>query len=790
MIRILLSILCALPALATTPSASALFEGTPAAPRATPFAALPLAFEENRGQSDSRIRYIARGGAFDAFLTEESVTIAVGGSEAGSRSIVRLRVAGARTSPSPRGSDPLSGTVSHLIGDDPSRYVVDAPTYARVTYPAVYPGIDLVFHGTERALEYDLIVAPRADPRRIALAFEGGERIELTHDGGLVLQTRTGGVAFGKPIAYQQIRGERRDIEARYELRDSNRIGFRLGRYDSRHPLVIDPILSMSTNVWGAASGVALDASGNIYVVGYTTRSDLLPVAGGYQTQVAGDVDVYVAKLNPAGTAAIFATYLGARRSTSMGLGIAVDSGANVYVTGTTTSSAFPITPGALQSSGSTFVTKLKSSGNALAYSTYLSSPVAAIAVDAGGNAYLTGTTSTLTPTPGVFQSTRLAGASPYVSKLNPTGTALVYATYLGGSGSDEGKGIAVDIDGNAYVVGVARSSNFPTRNALRSTLGGPTDAFVAKLNPAGSALVYSTFLGGSQDERGFGIAVDAAGQAVAVGWTESNDFPVAGAFQPRIGYYDPVNHSISNAFVTKLNAAGNGLVYSSYLGGRWCFTATVHSCFGIFGPDEGIDAATSVAIDAAGYAYVGGYATSVEFPLVDSMEAVDPTAGDVWHVPLIVKIAPAGNRVVYAAVLGARIQDGTISQVVADGAGGAVAVGSTPSSYFPLTGGALLGGGYSFLLKATPGIYPTTVESSSNPVGPAQPVTLTALVANPATGAVTFKDGTATLGSSAVVNGFAVLSVTLSPGIHRITATNSADGKTSPVLFQIVNGQ
>ena len=765
------------------------FEAEPAQGQQA-FASLPMAFEENLGQSLADVRYVARGGAFDAFFTDEGAHIVLGRSDRAHPATLRLLLGERRKGPKPDATKRLPGTVNYLVGDDPSRYVLDAKTFARVIYRSVYPGIDIAFHGTQQDLEYDVIVAPRADPRRISLRFEGCDQMTMTADGKLALRTPAGSFHFDKPYAYQDIHGKRRAVDVRYALLGGERIGFRLGRYDSRYSLVIDPILSISTNLWGTASGVALDASNNIYVVGFTTRSDLLPSAGGYQTQVAGDVDAYVAKLNSNATAAVFTTYLGARRSTTNGLHIAVDSAGSAYVTGTTTSNAFPITPGALQTTGSTFLTKLAPAGNALVYSTFVSSPIAAIAVDGNGNAFVTGTTSQLTPTSGAFQTSRSAPQSPYVAKINVSGTATVYATYVGGSGNDESKGIAVDANGNAYVIGVARSANFPTRNALRPTLSGPTDAFVAKLNPSGSALVYSTYLGGAQDERGFGIAVDGAGQAVAVGWTESNDFPIAGAFQPRIGYYDAASHSVSNAFITKLNAAGNGLVYSTYLGGKWCLTATVNSCLSFFGPDEGIDAATSVALDSAGYAYVGGYATSTEFPLVDSFENNDPNAGDGWHAPLIVKISPAGDRVVYASVLGARVQDGTVSQIASDSKGGAVAVGSTPYTYFPLTGGTLLGASYSFLFKVTTGIYPTVVASSSNPAGSGHPITLTGQVATSASGVLTFKDGTTTLGSAPVNNASASLSVTLSPGIHRITATNSADGKVSPTLFQVVSGQ
>jgi len=750
---------------------------------------LPLVFEQNLGQSHPRVRFVARGAAFDAFLTDEGANVVVRRSDHDRGSVIQIRPVQGRKSGIPQASDRLPGTTNYFIGDDPSRYIVDAKTFARVKYESIYPGIDIVFYGTQRELEYDLVVAPRADPRTIALELQGIDRLTLSPEGSLALHTPSGDVEFRKPLAYQDIRGTRRDVDIRYALLAKDRIGFRLGRYDVGYPLVIDPILSISTNLWGTSTGVALDSANNIYVVGFTSKTDLLPVVGGYQTQIVGDADAYVAKLNAAGTAAIYTTYLGARRATTVGQRIAVDGNGSAFVTGTTTSAGFPTTPGAFQSTGTNFVTKLNPAGNGLSYSTYVNAPVAAIAVDGAGNAFMTGTSFGLATTPGAFQPTKLGNTAPYVAKLNASGTAMSYSTYLGGSANDEGKAIAVDGGGNAYVAGIARSSDFPTKNALRPSLSGPTDAFIAKVNASGSALVYSTYLGGSGEERGFGVAVDTAGQAIAVGWTQSADFPVTpGAFQMRKGYQDPI---ISNAFIAKLNSTGNGLIYSSYLGGAWCLSPTVHSCFGFFGADEGMDVATSVAVDAAGYAYVGGYATSTQFPLVDALESVDPK-GDTWHVPLAAKIAPSGDRMIFATVLGTKSQDASLSQIAIDTNGGSVAVGSVPyQPLFPLTPGSVLGKGSSYLFKLATGIYPTTVQSSLNPVGAAQPITLIANVSNPSpAGVVTFREGANSLGTANVSNGSAAMSVTLSPGIHRITATNSADGKISPTYFQIVSGQ
>ena len=754
----------------------------------TSFGSLPLVFEQNAGQSHPSVRFVGRGAAFDAFLTDEGTTVVVGQSLRDRGSVIQIRPIHGRKSAVPTALEPLAGRTNYFLGNDPSQYVVDAKTFARVRYESVYPGIDMLFYGTQHELEYDLVVAPKADPRAIALELQGVDQLTVLPEGSLALHTPSGDIELRKPVAYQDIRGTRRGVDVRYKVLAKNRIGFRLGKYNVGYALVIDPILSISTNLWGASTGIALDSANNIYVVGYTSKSTLLPVAGGYQTQVAGDMDAYVAKLNPTATAAIYTTYLGARRSTTMGLAIAVDGAGSAFVTGTTSSAAFPITPGAFQSTGTNFVTKLNPAGNALAYSTYVSAPVAAMAVDAAGNAFMTGTSFGLATTPGAFQPTKLGSTAPYVAKLNANGSAMSYATYLGGSANDEGKSIAVDAAGNAYVMGTARSNDFPTKNAFRPSLSGPTDAFIAKLNASGTALVYSTYLGGTGEERGFGVAVDNVGQAIAVGWTQSVDFPVTpGAFQLRKGYQDSI---IINAFVTKLNSAGNGLIYSSYLGGPWCFSPTVYSCFGFFGVDEGIDVATSVAVDAAGYVYVGGYATSTQFPLVDAFESVDP-AGDDWHVPMVAKIAPGGDRVIFATVLGTKSQDAGLSQIVADTNGGAIAVGSVPyQPLFPLTPGAVLGNG-SYMFKVAAGIYSTNIQSSLNPAGSAQPVTLTAYVSHPSpAGIVTFKEGATSLGTATVSNGTAAVSVTLPPGVHRITATNSADGKVSPAYFQIVSGQ
>ena len=745
-------------------------------------AALPVMFERNDGQWDSQAKYRARGAGFEVFFTQGAARIVRRDSRGFSS--IQMRFVGARYGVAPIGHDPLTLRTNYLRGVSPSDTIVDVPSFSRVTYASAYPGIDVVYHGATGRLEYDFVVAPRSSTDKIRLAFDGADKLALSAEGHLVLGTRTGDIEFRRPVAYQDINGQHHVVSADYVLRPHGQVGFRVGRYDRRHRLVIDPVLSLSTNVWGNAAGVALDAARNIYVVGSIWTSGL-PASNGYQTQLAGSQDAYVLKLNPSGTTIIYATYLGARRVRTEGLGIAVDAAGNAYVTGTT-QSGYPITPGAYLASGTAFITKLNASGNRIVYSTYAPSAVSAMAIDGAGNVYTTGTASSLTTTAGAFQLTKSGASAPYVAKLGANGGSLAYATYVGGSGNDEGKGIAVDANGNAYVVGVARSLDFPTRNPVDATLSGATDVFVAKLNASGSALIYSTYLGGSGNERGFGIAVDALEQAYVTGWTKSSDFPVSiTAFQRAIGYPDP---AISNAFITKLNASGNSIVYSSYLGGMWCLAPGVYSCLGFFGPDEGIDAGTSIAVDATGYAYIGGYATSTLFPLVDSLQAIDPPNSDVWHAPFVAKVSPDGDRLVYATVVGKKVQDGAVRQLAVDSSGGVVAAGTATGELFPLTPGSVLGTGSAFVFRLEPASVPITMSASPNPVLAGQPVTFVATAPGAAAGStIAFKDGAVQLGTSSLANGRATLTVTLSAGVHRMTATNTGDSAVSPPYFQLV---
>jgi hypothetical protein len=520
--------------------------------------------------------------------------------------VLRMKLRNANPATRVTGVDELAGTSNYFIGNDPAKWRTNVPTYAKVKYEGIYSGIDLVYYGNQRQLEYDFIVAPGANPNRIAFDVRGAKRIRRTEHGELVFKVGEDEIRWHKPVVYQEKDGTRREIAAHYAITDTNSIAFEVAKYDASRPLYIDPLI-YSTYLGGsgqdAGYGIAVDNLGNAYVTGYTSSNNFPVTSGAFQTTCCG---AFVTKLNPTGTALVYSTYL----DNGWGRGIAVDATGNAYVTGNA-GGGFPVTPGAFQTVcggtceyGNAFVTKLNPTGSVLVYSTYLGGSGVygdlgtGIAVDNSGNAYVTGqTSSTNFPvTPDAFQTTFGDGSTDaFVTKFNPQGSALVYSTYLGGSGNDYNPNIAVDSSGNAYVTGTTQSTDFPvTPGAFQTTCGSARhceNAFVTKLNPTGSALVYSTYLGGSGD-TGNGIAVDSSGNAYVTGQT-GRRFPVTRGAIQKIGNLA--------AFVTKLNPTGMALVYSTLLGG-----SDSDSCWQTWGQ--------SIAVDSFDNAYVTGATCSNDF--------------------------------------------------------------------------------------------------------------------------------------------------------------------------------
>jgi len=669
---------------------------------------LPLSFEANRGQTDERVKFLSRGSGYSLFLTKNEAVIAlkragssraaakkaVGnpemvreGNESAKGATLRMQLLGANFKSEAVGGEELPGKANYFIGNDPSKWRTNVPTYAKVKYENVYPGVDLVYYGNQGQLEYDFVVAPGADPNRIQLKFRGAGRLRVNENGDLLLGTAGDEVRFEKPVVYQRANGERRAVEGSYVMAAANTIRFRISDYDRSRELVIDPVLAYSTYLGGSGadggSGIAVDASGSAYVTGGTGSADF-PTANALQLTLDGRGDAFVTKINASGSALVYSTYLGGSGSDA-GSGIALDASGNAYVTGFTSSPDFPtanaVQP-ALAGLEDAFVTKINASGSALVYSTYLGGKGgdsgSGIAVDVSGNSYITGTTvSTDFPTVNPLQAAMVCGLGcAFVTKVNPSGSALIYSTYLGGDYAF-GNGIAADAFGNAYVTGYTVSKNFPTANALQPALSGDEgdeDAFVTKINATGSALIYSTYLGGKGGDRGSGIAVDASGNAYVTGLTESTDFPTANALQRQIA-------GDVNAFVTKINASGSALVYSTYLGGDY------------------YDMGNGIAVDAIGSAYVTGSTESYAFPKVNALQ---PLSGMVNS--FVTKINATGSALVYSTFLGGYLSD-VSNGIAVDSYGNAYITGLATSPNFPMAHAfqpTLAGDNSAFVTKIT----------------------------------------------------------------------------------------
>jgi hypothetical protein len=646
---------------------------------------LPVSFEPNVGQADPRARFVAAGRGYRLFFTREGPTLSLTrGHPAGrrSRSVgLGLRFLGGKADPRLSADRRLAGRVNYMVGNDRSRWRTNVPTFGRVVYRSVYRGIDAIFYGNQGALEYDFRVAPGADPGAIRLGFSGARQVRLDRDGNLLLKVPGGEVRQLAPVSYQVVGGRQVAVSSRFVVGRSGAVEIRTGQYDRARPLVIDPVLTYSTYLGGGGLdqgfAIALDGQGSAYVTGFTLSSGTtgFPTQDPFQASSGGSTDVFVSKLNPAGSAFVYSTYLGGGSPDSPGFkGLAVDTQGSAYVTGATQSSGaspFP-TQDPIQANNAggqdAFVTKLNPAGSALVYSTYLGGGAveggAGMAVDGQGSAYLTGFTSSSGasgfPTQSPLQGSNAGGQDAFVTKLNSAGSALVYSTYLGGGAADSGSAIAVDGQGSAYLTGFTDSSGasgFPTQSPLQGSKAGGSDAFATKLNAAGSALVYSTYLGGGGTDSGFDIKVDGHGSAYLTGFTDSSGasgFPTQAPFQPN-------NAGGEDVFVTKLNAAGSALVYSTYLGG-------------------GVnDRGSGIALDDQGSAYVTGSTGSSGTSPFPTQDPIQPNnAGDADA--FVTQLNPAGSALVYSTYLGGGSGDGGVG-VAVDCAGSAYITGRTRSS-------------------------------------------------------------------------------------------------------------
>lgn len=666
------------------------------------YAQLPMRFEENRGQTDGRVQFLARGAGYGLFLTDREAVLSLAAPDhARTRrgAVLRMRLLGASGSSRGVGEGRLPGSTNHLVGRRPQR---DVRAFGRVRYAGVYPGVDVVYYGNQNRLEYDFLVRPGADPRRIQLEFDGSRAMHLDRGGDLVLATAAGTVRQHRPVLYQRFGSQRRRVAGRYVVDGRGRVGIRVGRYDARRTLVIDPVVQYSTYLGGGfgddGNAIAVDSSGSAYVAGATSSLDF-PIRPGALDPTRGGAgsfadDGFVAKLNPQGSGLVYSTYLGGGGVDRVH-GIALDGAGRAYLAGETSSEDFPkvnaLQP-TLPDSFSGFFSVLNADGSELDYSTYLGGSAAPdpadplgpttiaadVAVDGDGNAHVAGKTNAadlpVGPTVGpsaVLQPAAAGDDDGFAAKIDPgaSGAASrVWATYFGGTALDDATDVAVDAAGNTYLAGASASVDLPLQNAQQAVNnGGGLDGFVAELDPDGAALVYSTFLGGAGNDLLKGIAVDSARRAYVAGNTSSTDFPAtAGAFQPARGG-DPLNLDTTDAVVIRFEADGS-LGYASYLGG-----AT---------DDEGND----IAVDGAGAAHVTGSSNGdarvvsgfAAFPLIDPFAPTGPQAD-----AFVTKVTPDGSALSFSSTFGGGgVEAG--EAIALDGAGGAHIFGSTVSTDFP----------------------------------------------------------------------------------------------------------
>ncbi|HVM95305.1 MAG TPA: SBBP repeat-containing protein, partial [Candidatus Acidoferrales bacterium] len=667
------------------------------------------------------MQFIVRGlgsrltpAAADALLRLDSVEIPARGATGGP-SALRLRLAGANPAPRVSAHDEQPGKTHYYIGNDPAHWHTNVANFARVEYDDVYPGVNLVYYGNQGELEHDFVVMPGADPRAIELAFDSADQVHLDSAGNLVVQATEQPVMLRAPLIYQDVDGVRTAVGGGYELRGAHSAGFRVAAYDRSRPLVVDPVLVYSTylgaNDGNFGFGLAVDRDGNAYVTGFTGLMG------------------FIVKVNFNGSDFVYLTFFGGsdcpNQVCNTGGAVAIDDMRNAYIAGNTSASDFPTVSAAQPSFNGlqdAIAMKFDPSGQ-IAYATFLGGDgvdlANGVAVDGDGFAYVTGRTESFRdesgngipfPTRNAAQPHFGGNSDAFVTKLDPHG-GFVYSTYLGGGDFENGFAAAAGHDPSqpnnphafvCYVTGETDSPSdpmqapFPTAGAFQGTFGGDRDAYVTKLDPQGQ-IAYSTYLGGDSDDFGTGIAVDELGRAHVTGRTSSMNFPVPGTpFQASLAS----GPSVTNAFISKLDASGAQLLYSTFLGGG------------------DTDLARGIAVGLDGRVYVVGAAGSTNFPLRNPIQNTNPactgtTCGGraAWVAEL--DLANQGiNDLIFSTYLGGS-GDQSGQAIGVDPFGNIYVTGYTSSSNFPTTAGVkqpLYGGNTDvFVAKIAPGPPPPT---------------------------------------------------------------------------------
>ena len=752
------------PAHAEAPDARLLPNAQDKARVSSVLSALPVSFEPNRGQADPSVEFLSRGPGYSLFLTQTGAFISIQRplepsahqSAASSFSLLHLEFIGGNSQNHLEGDAPRNNRSNYFLGDRADHQLTGIPNFARVRYPLIYPGTDLVFHGDPSRLEFDLNLAPGADPTRIRFRLEGADQLSVDASGDLIAKIASTEFRLHRPVAFQPEGGNPRAVRAQFVVSANREVSFRVGDYDRTHSLTIDPVLSYASFLGGSgaetAYAVALDPQHNFYVSGETASSNF-PVAGSVQGTIGGTNDAFVLKIKSDGSGLAYSTFLGGSL-VDASQALAVDSTGSAYVTGFTSSSNFP-TVNALQPTlaggQDIFVAKLSPDGASLVFSTYLGGTgldtIAAIALDPSNNVVLAGTTKSLDfPVVNALQPT-LAGTAgnsdAFVAKLKADGSGLIFSTYFGGTSVDGASGVAVSSTGNIWVSGGTGSTDLPVVNALQPTFGGggvtdisPGDAFLAEFKPDGSALLFSTYWGGSGQEQATSLSLDSSDNVFLVGMTSSTDFPTHSALQPQ-----QASRGGFNTFITKFAADGSSAPFSTYFGG------------------SGNDLAFGSAMDASGNIFISGSTSSPNLPVLNAIQSTN--VGGLTD-GFVSELSSDGSALLFSTYLGGTGTD-SFNRIAVDSSGVYV-VGSTDSSDFPTSGNLIntFGGGTDGVIVRLAGFTPAPDLALSK------------------THAGTFtagSDGTYTLNVSNVGNGPTAAAITVTDTLPTGLTYSSASG-------------
>ncbi len=649
---------------------------------------VPLHFEAGNGKGLSGVEgvapdFVTRGAGYAvAISATESVVVVppaprkmMTGVRGGSRnrsapplptdspSVVHMRLLGANQSAPGTKLEPLPGRVNYYHGNDPAKWRTDVRTYGRIRYEEVYPGIDLVYYGNQQQLEHDFIVAPGADPASIRMTYESTGGTALTESGDLLLHTDAGDLRQLRPVSYQEVNGERQPVESRYCLQADGQVTVSVGSYDPRRPLVIDPVLTFSSYLGGSnyeyGGALLLAEDGSVLLSGMTYSPDF-PAPNAFDPELFSVTDAFIARLDPTGTSLTYATYFGGN-GWEMIHDMVLGADGSLYVAGESSATNLPVTVSLQQQNRGYidgFVAHFNAAGNVLLYSTYLGGEAEdigrCIALDAAGNVYVGGSTqSSDFPTLNPFRVPLTFSTEGFIAKINPTATALVYSSYLGGFDTDLVTDLALETDGSVYLVGYTHSHDFPLVNPMF-----PRDqrsAFLVHVNSAGSGLLHASTLGGALDDEAHAVALDGQGALFLTGYTGSDDFPLVRPLQA-------VHGGAADVFVAQVDLSGPTLAFSTLLGGN------------------ANDFAYALALDPAGAVYVAGETQSDLFPTVEALQAQRASpATDAF----LTKIDPATPGLVYSTYLGGSGEERGVALAV-DAAGNAYVQGETSSLDFP----------------------------------------------------------------------------------------------------------